>query len=82
MDSRQRVTKLMIDHREEAFARAVQLLHLIQQPGALLVMTCVLHGRGSFRRQEHSNVLIFLGEYVSAGLAVQVQVPKHALRSE
>ena len=58
----QRVPELVVHHGEEPLPGAVELLHLLQQPGALLVQPGVLHRGGRMRREQHRDVLVLVGE--------------------
>ena len=80
VDRRERVAQLVVHHREEPLARAVQLLHLLQQAGALLVQPGVLHHGGDAGGQQHGDVLVLVGEQRPAELLGEVEVAEHPRR--
>ena len=56
----------------------MELLHLLQQPGALLVMPHILDRGGGLSREQYRDVLVLLGEQLATGLLGQVEVSEDA----
>ncbi len=71
------IPQLVVDHREEPLPGPMQSLHLLQEPGAFLVMPHILdraRGRG---REQDRDVLVLPREQLAAGLLGEVKVPDH-----
>ncbi len=60
----------------------MQLLHLLQQPGALLVQAGVLDRRRRLRREQQGELLVVVGELLRAELLGEVEVAEHPLPAD
>lgn len=71
----------MVDHREEAFTRAMELMHFCQEARTLLVQSRVLDGRGGHRGEKEGNVLILLREGGASQLLREVKISENPAAS-
>ena len=60
----------------------MEALHLLQQPGTLLVQTCVLYRGGGDGGENDRHVLVLLGERLAADLLGQIKVAEHAAAAD
>jgi len=68
----------VIDHREEALARTMELLNFFQQAGTLLMQASVLYRCGRVGRQQNGDMLVLVGECLSTQLLSEIEIPEDA----
>ena len=70
----ERIPELVVHHREEALAGALQLLDLLEEAGTLVVESRVVDRGGGLRREEPGQVFILLGEFGHPLLLGEVEI--------